>query len=564
MNRKRQNSTNKTRAAGRKPAAEQARAAGKESPRKRPADAPYKKNDLVTVRIRDIAEGGEGIGRVPATDGQSAGYTLFVKDAVIGDIVQAQITKPGRSYAYARLYAISEPSPHRVQAPCPVYRSCGGCQLQALDYAQQLAYKTGKVRSDLQRIGGFSPEELDRLMQPALAAPAPFHYRNKAQVPVGMVNGCPAAGFYAGRTHSIIPHTTCLLEQPSCHALLTTILSWMGQNKIPAYDEETGKGLVRHVLLRTGRSSGEILVCLIVNGNRLPQERQLVEMLRETELGAAAGADAAGAGAAGPVSDGAAASGSAAPHLVGIVLNTNTARTNVILGQQDRILWGRDWIQDSLQLQEVTGLQTGSSAEAGQESDAQASLEFTPAGTPISFRISPHAFYQVNAEQTERLYSIAVSLAGLTGEETVWDLYCGVGTISLFMAQRAGRVCGVEIIPEAVENARQNALRSGIFNAEFFVGKAEEVLPAQAALGARADVICVDPPRKGCDRRCLDTILQMSPQRVVYISCNPATLARDLKILREGGYSVEIVQPVDMFPQTVHIETIVLLQKLNS
>ena len=528
MNRKRQNSTNKARAAGRKPAAEQVRAAGKESPRKRPADAPYKKNDLVTVRIRDIAEGGEGIGRVPATDGQSAGYTLFVKDAVIGDIVQAQITKPGRSYAYARLYAISEPSPHRVQAPCPVYRSCGGCQLQALDYARQLAYKTGKVRSDLQRIGGFSPEELDRLMQPALAAPAPFHYRNKAQVPVGMVNGCPAAGFYAGRTHSIIPHTTCLLEQPSCHALLTTILSWMGQNKIPAYDEETGKGLVRHVLLRTGRSSGEILVCLIVNSDRLPQEQQLVEMLRETELGAA-------------------------PHLVGIVLNTNTARTNVILGQQDRILWGRDWIEDSLQLQEVTGLQ-----------DAQASLAFTPAGAPISFRISPHAFYQVNAEQTERLYSIAVSLAGLTGEETVWDLYCGVGTISLFMAQRAGRVCGVEIIPEAVENARQNALRSGISNAEFFVGKAEEVLPAQAALGARADVICVDPPRKGCDRRCLDTILQMSPQRVVYISCNPATLARDLKILREGGYSVEIVQPVDMFPQTVHVETIVLLQKLNS
>ncbi len=523
---------------------------------RKPQGLPYDRNDILTVRIRDMAEGGEGIGRVsgPAgsgTDPKAAGaapggYTLFVKDAVIGDIVQAQITKPGKSYAYARLYAISEPSPYRVQAPCPVYRSCGGCQLQALDYAQQLAFKTGKVRSDLQRIGGFSPEELDRLVRPALGAPSPFHYRNKAQVPIGTVNGHPAAGFYAGRTHSIIPHTSCLLEQPVCHVLLETILSWMGQNHISAYDEETGKGLLRHVLLRTGHYSGEILVCLIANGDRLPQERQLVEMLREAALP------------------------SDAAHLIGIVLNTNTARTNVILGKKDRVLWGREWLEDSLQLQEVTGMRAYARAAEGVEAgDAgqctkEAPLSFAPAGAPVSFRISPHAFYQVNTQQTERLYSIAVSLAGLTGKETVWDLYCGVGTISLFMAQRAGKVCGVEIVPEAVENARENALRNGIPNTEFFVGKAEEVLPAQAALGARADVICVDPPRKGCDRQCLDTILQMAPEKVVYISCNPATLARDLKILREGGYEVQVVQPVDMFPQTVHIETVVCLSNKKS
>ena len=218
----------------------------KRSNRNEAKNSPYQKNELLTVRIRDMAEGGEGIG-------SADGYTLFVKDAVIGDIVQAQITRPGKSYAYARLYAISEPSPYRVEAPCPVHRSCGGCQLQALDYAQQLAYKTGKVRSDLQRIGGFSPEETGAVLRPALGAPALYGYRNKAQVPIAMVSGHPAAGFYAGRTHSIIPYTTCLLEQPSCHAILETILSWMGQYRISAYNEETGTGLVRHVLLRSGQ-----------------------------------------------------------------------------------------------------------------------------------------------------------------------------------------------------------------------------------------------------------------------------------------------------------------------
>ena len=527
----------------------------------------YRKGQEIRVRIIDLGMRGEGIGRL------EDGYTVFIKDAVIGDYVRASIMKANKSYAYAHLEQILQASPHRVEPLCPVARQCGGCQLQALSYEQELAYKQNKVRADLIRIGGFSEEEIDAVMEPVVGMQdnpnGPWRYRNKAQVPVGYapagasagygaaggaagnsVAGGPfghtaaaggagkgagtgqrakntgrrvIAGFYAGRTHSIIPMTDCLLGDEVNKDILNRVLTYMAIHRVPPYDEETGKGLVRHILIRSGHFSGQIMVCLVVNGDSLPYEADLVDHL------------------------------TGVPGMTSIVLNENTERTNVILGKKLRTLWGRDEIEDTLQVYDVT-----------QESEAGRTV-FTPTGESVTFRISPLSFYQVNPEQTQKLYSLALDYAGLTGKETVWDLYCGVGTISLFMARHAGKVCGVEIIPEAIENAKQNAARNGIENAEFYVGKAEEVLPdyvqARRAAGEDPgiDVICVDPPRKGCDAKCLETILEIRPERVVYVSCDPATLARDLRILADGGYQLKKVRPVDQFGHTVHVETVCLL-----
>ena len=522
---------------------------------KKAAAAPvYKKGQEVKVRIIDIGMRGEGIGKL------EDGYTVFIKDAVIGDHVRASIMKANKSYAYAHLDQILQASPHRVEPPCPVARQCGGCQLQALSYEKELRYKENKVRADLIRIGGFSEEEIDAVMEPIVGMDeepgGPWRYRNKAQVPVGYAaagggagKGAAAAGgaagkdaaaargaagkhtwgarrvvagFYAGRTHSIIPMTDCLLGDEINRDILNRVLTYMELHRVPPYDEETGKGLIRHILIRSGRRSGQIMVCLVVNGESLPFEADLVDYLESV------------------------------PGMASIVLNVNTERTNVILGKQLRTLWGSDEIEDTLCIYDVR--------EAA----------FVPTGESVTFRISPLSFYQVNPVQTQKLYSLALKYAGLTGKETVWDLYCGVGTISLFMARHAGKVCGVEVIPEAIDNAKQNAARNGIENAEFYVGKAEEVLPAyvQARRASEEDpgidVVCVDPPRKGCDAKCLETILEIQPRKVVYVSCDPATLARDLRILADGGYRIEKVRPVDQFAHTVHVETIVLLQKLNS
>ena len=514
----------------------------------------YRKGQEIKVRIIDIGMRGEGIGKL------EDGYTVFIKDAVIGDYVRAGIMKANKSYAYAHLEQILQASPHRVEPLCPVARQCGGCQLQALSYEQELVYKENKVRSDLIRIGGFSEEEIDAVMEPIVGMQdnpnGPWRYRNKAQVPVGYSgavksasgtsasgggrgdrngwngaakggsaknNGGPGrvvAGFYAGRTHSIIPMTDCMLGEEINREIINRVLTYMEIHKVPPYDEESGKGLVRHILIRSGKFSGQIMVCLVVNGESLPFESDLVDYLVSV------------------------------PGMKSIVLNTNTERTNVILGRQLRTLWGSDEIEDTLHAYDV-------SSEGA----------FVPAAESVTFLISPLSFYQVNPEQTQKLYSLAMNYAGLTGKETVWDLYCGVGTISLFMARRAGKVCGVEIIPEAIENAKQNAARNGIENAEFFVGKAEEVLPdyvkARKAAGEDPDidVICVDPPRKGCDVKCLETILDIRPERVVYVSCDPATLARDLRILADGGYRLQKVRPVDQFGHTVHVETVVLITR---
>ena len=483
----------------------------------------YKKNDLVEVEIDDIGHDGEGIGKVE-------GYTLFVKDAVIGDHVLAGITKTKKNYGYARVEKVLTPSPFRVEPKCSFYRQCGGCQIQAMSYERQLAFKQDKVRNNLIRIGGFDESFVDSVMEPIVGMEEPWHYRNKAQYPVGCdKNGRLITGFYAGRTHDIIANTDCALGAPENQWILEAVLKYMQENKVAAYDEKTGKGLVRHILIRTGFASGEIMVCLVINGKKLPAEDKLIEKLTTIDLG------------------------SPEKKLVSISVSINTRQTNVIMGEKIYTLWGRGYIEDSIRILEVQERAT---------EPAAGDIDFKATGDAVTFRISPLSFYQVNPKQTEKLYSLALAYAGLTGEETVWDLYCGIGTISLFLAKKAKQVYGVEIIPQAIQDAKENARINGITNAEFYVGKAEEVLPEKYEKeGIYADVIVVDPPRKGCDEKCLETMLAMQPKRIVYVSCDSATLARDLRILSEGGYEVKSVRCFDQFSQSVHVESVVLMSR---
>lgn len=463
-----------------------------------------KKNDMVVVTIEDIGINGEGIGKVD-------GYTLFIKDAVIGDKIEAKITKAKKNYGYARLMKVLEPSHNRVEAKCLVARQCGGCQIQELLYEKQLSFKDKKVRDNLKRIGGFLPEELDEVvMEPICGMEEPFYYRNKAQFPFGTdKEGHIVTGFYAGRTHQIIPNTECALGVKQNKEILEMIVDFMNTHHITPYDETTGKGLLRHVLIRYGFRTGEIMVCLVINGDSIPNSEKLVDSLCQI-LG-----------------------------MTSITLNVNRERTNVILGREVKVLWGQGYITDYI--------------------------------GNIRYQISPLSFYQVNPVQTENLYRLALEYAGLHGNEIVWDLYCGIGTISLFLAQKAKQVYGVEIIPQAIEDAKKNAALNEIENAEFFVGKAEEVLPQyyenytqeHGGEKAYADVIVVDPPRKGCDETLLATMVQMQPERIVYVSCDSATLARDLKYLCENGYELKKVRAVDMFPNTVHVETVAKLVRKN-
>jgi 23S rRNA (uracil1939-C5)-methyltransferase len=452
----------------------------------------HKKNEMLTVTIEDMGHEGEGIGKVD-------GYTLFVKDAVIGDVVSVKIIKTKKNYGYARLMEIITPSPYRVEPLCPYARQCGGCQIQALSYEKQLEYKENKIKNNLIRIGGFTEEELH--MEPIIGMEQPYYYRNKAQFPVGTdKDGRLITGFYAGRTHTIVNNRKCFLGAEINEKVLDIVLAYMEANHVSAYDENTGRGLVRHILIRYGFQSKEIMVCLVVNGTRIPAPEKLVEKL------------------------------CGLPGMTSITLNVNRERTNVILGKEVRLLWGQPYITDKI--------------------------------GNISYQISPLSFYQVNPVQTQKLYEKALDYALLDGTETVWDLYCGIGTISLFLARHAKQVYGVEIVPAAIEDARKNASLNGIENVEFFVGKAEEVLPEKYEKeGICADVIIVDPPRKGCEESVLDTMVKMQPKRIVYVSCDSATLARDLKYLRERGYEVMACQGADQFCQTVHVETVVLLSQ---
>lgn len=465
-----------------------------------------------------MTEEGEGIGKAD-------GFTLFIKDAVIGDQVRCKVMKAKKNYGYAKLMEVLTPSPDRVEPVCPAAGPCGGCQLQAMSYESQLAFKKNKVENLLKRVGGFSEPKV----LPVIGMEAPFGYRNKAQFPVGRSrDGRIITGFYAGRTHSIIETPRCFLGSPVNEQVMGIVLNWMEEFRIRPYEETQHTGLVRHVLIRIGEHTAaekkepdrngacrckdrqkdgqkveqQIMVCLIINGERLPHSGELKDRLL------------------------------AIPGMTSICYNINRQKTNVILGEKVCSLYGPGYITDTI--------------------------------GELRYRISPQSFFQVNPVQTEKLYETALAFAGLTGKENVWDLYCGTGTITLFLAKQARMVRGVEIVPAAIADARENARANGITNAEFYVGKAEEILPAfYERTKEQADVIVVDPPRGGCDQALLQTMLQMKPERIVYVSCGPASLARDLKILCAEEYELICVQPVDMFPETVGIETVVLLSRVE-
>ena len=458
--------------------------------------ASYKKGEMITVDITDFGENGEGIGKTDA-------FTWFIKDTVIGDKVIAKVMKTKKSYGYARLDSIIKESPDRIEAKCPVARSCGGCTLQSLDYSAELKLKQNKVENHLKRIGGFDLSNVE--IEEIIGMEDPIRYRNKSQFPFGRKNGKNITGYFAGRTHSIVEFDDCIIGIEENKTVLNTVLDFMEKYDIPAYDEESGKGVVRHVLIRKGFATGELMVCIVINANNLPHSDKLVE-----SLCSALGSD-----------------------LKSVSININKKNTNVILGEKTVTLYGNGYIEDYI--------------------------------GDVKFRISPQSFYQVNPVQTKKLYSKALEYAALTGEETVWDMYCGIGTISLFLAKSAKFVYGVEIVEAAIQNARENAKLNNIENVKFFVGKAEEVITGEYENGniRDIDVIVVDPPRKGLDKLAIDTMLKLLPKRIVYVSCDSSTLARDLKMLCEKEYELKKLTVVDQFSRSYHTETVALLSKLD-
>jgi 23S rRNA (uracil1939-C5)-methyltransferase len=466
-------------------------------------EAPVQKNEEVMADIIGLGHQGEGVGR-------ANGFTLFIQGALPGEKVRAKVLKLKKQYGYAKLLEIVEASPSRTEPPCSIYSQCGGCQLQHLDYEEQLRWKRQMVVDNLERIGKLTVArdanaESDNgqaegfRVLPTLGMQDPWRYRNKAQVPFGEEEGGLIGGFYTQNSHRIIDMDTCLIQHEQSDTIIRRIKEMGRELGITAYNESQHSGLLRHVVTKIGFHSGQIMVVLITNGRKIPRVEEWISGIRES-----------------------------IPEVVSIIHNVNKAKTNVIFGDETKVLWGQEEIVDSI--------------------------------GDIQFAISARSFYQVNPVQTELLYRKALDYAELTGEETVIDAYCGIGTISLFLAQKAKQVYGVEIVPEAIEDAKKNAKLNQINNVEFAVGKAEEIIPAWKKEGKIADVIVVDPPRKGCDEALLDTIIAMKPKRVVYVSCNPSTLARDLQILEEGGFRTVEVQPVDMFPHTTHVECTVLLK----
>lgn len=447
---------------------------------------PVRKNGTYEAEITDLNAEGEGIGRVE-------GFTVFVPGALPGERIRLLCLKVAKSYAIGKLQAVLRPSPDRVEPPCPYAPRCGGCAFMCLSYPAQLRRKRQMVADALARIGGLREVRVE----PVLGMADPFRYRNKAQYPAGP----EGLGFYARRSHRVIPVANCLIQHPLNDRVLAAVGEWMHAYRVPAYDETTGMGLLRHGMARVSFSRGEVLAVL-VSAAPLPHRRELVALLRER-----------------------------VPGLVGVVENRNDRRTNAILGRDNEVLWGKGTLTE-----ELMGL---------------------------TFQLSPHSFFQVNPRQTEVLYGQALAYAGLTGGELVADAYCGTGTIALLMARQAGQVIGLESVPQAVADARENARRNGIANARFVEGPAEATLPELVAQGIRPDVVVTDPPRKGCGEPLLNALLACAPRRIVYVSCNPATLARDLARLAPR-YRVEAVQPVDMFPFTGHVETVCLLSKLQA
>ena len=526
------------------------------------------KNDLIRLEITDLTEEGQGVGK-------KDGLVFFVKDSVMGDLVEARILKVKKNYAYAKVEKLLEASPYRITPLCPVAGKCGGCQLQHLSYEKELAWKEDRIAQSMIRIAGLSPEEVESKKEGILGGVL-SRYRNKAQYPVQNGNSisavtedssCLKLGFYGFHSHRIIETEDCLINSAENPLILNCIKDWAREYKISGYEEETGKGLLRHIFLRKGFSTGEILLCLVLNGKSLPHGKELWEKLEglslsADEVGLQRGEDVSCGMDVESKADGYSgiASGSGVNRhcgmdvqseedvycgkngtvqgrIVGLCVNINEGRGNAILGRETRCLYEKDSIEDKI--------------------------------GELSFSISVPSFYQVNPVQTEKIYGKALEYAALTGEETVWDCYCGIGTISLFLAQKAKQVYGLEIVPEAIENAKKNAEKNGLHNAEFFVGAAEEVLPKWVEeqkregkdVGNLVDVVSLDPPRKGCDEACLSAVLELSPKRIVYVSCDPGSLARDIKYLREGGYTLEKWVGIDNFPRTGHVETVALLQK---
>ncbi|BDF68871.1 putative RNA methyltransferase [Oscillospiraceae bacterium] len=440
----------------------------------------------VTLTIDGYGTGGEGVARLPD------GMACFVTGALKGETCSVRLDKVGKSAAWGHAEEVLSPSPARLGADCPYYVNCGGCALRHMTYEEELAFKRQKVEDCLRRIGG-----CDTHVSAIYGSENTDRYRNKVQFPISG----EAVGFYAARTHRVTDVADCLLQPESAARLRRALKSFMSTYQVPAYDERTGRGLLRHLYIRTNRA-GESLVCLLVNGKALPHEPELASTLRAAE-----------------------------PGLKGVVLGVNETRGNVILGDSYRTLWGDDFLMD-----EMCGL---------------------------SFRLSVPSFYQVNTPQAEVLYGLALDCAALTGEETVLDLYCGIGTITLCLARKAKRVVGAEVVPQAIEDARENARRNGVGNVEFFCGDAADIARRFAEAGERPDVVTVDPPRKGLAPQVVESIAQMAPRRVVYVSCDPATLARDVKRFSELGYAAQTAAAVDLFPRTAHVESVVLLTRAD-
>ena len=463
-----------------------------------------KKNELFEMTIDDITKDGQGIGHAD-------GLAVFVKDTAPQERIRCRIIKEKKNLAYGRLEEILEPSPFRVERFCPKARSCGGCTLQHISYKKQLELKQRHVENCLSRIGGVS--DVAERMEPIIGMETPLHFRNKMQFPVGTdKEGQPLLGFYAGHTHSLIALDDCPTGHPVNRLLMKAFREYLTEEKISIYDETTHTGLVRHFLTRVGFGTGEVMVCVVINGEELPHSERLIELL-----------------------SGAVKQYQTFLRLASVSCSINRERTNRILGDHSITIYGETFITDTI--------------------------------GNLHFEIAPESFFQVNPVQTVRLYGKALEYAGLTGVETVWDMYCGIGSISLFLAQKAKKVYGVEIVPQAIENAKRNASLNGIDNVVFFTGKAEEIVPElykQDPEQYRADVVVVDPPRKGCDQRLLDTILSMAPKKLVYVSCDPSTLARDVAFLTDGGYYMEKAVPVDMFPHSMHVESCVLLERVSN
>ena len=451
-----------------------------------------KKNDIHQIEIIDLTHEAQGVAKIND-------YTLFVEDALPDEHVECKLLKLNKSYGFAKTINILKASPHRQEPFCPVFKRCGGCAFQHFKYEAQLDYKTRYVREVLKRIGGMNNVKVNN----TLGMKEPYYYRNKVLTPVAKdKNGNAVAGFYAKRSHFVVDTDKCYIQDKTCDDIRNILRQFINDKKISIYDEEKSHGLLRHIMVRKGFKTGEVMVVLVINGDLLPFSDDLIDILKDN-----------------------------VDNFKSLVLNINKKKTNVALGEKNIILFGNPYIRDYI--------------------------------GDFIFNISPISFFQVNPVQTEILYTKALEFCKLTGNETVFDLYCGTGTISLFLSKHASKVYGVEVVEQAVQDAKNNAALNNVNNVEFLKGEAETIVPALYEKGIAADVVVVDPPRKGCEVSLLESIAKMTPKRIVYVSCNPATLARDLKFLKGEGYEVVEVQPVDMFPWTGHIETVAVMSKAN-